>query len=523
MKYTDITPLLTDYYQLSMVYIYWKTGRTEELATFEMFFRKNPFGGEFTINAGFEDVIKYLKNLKFTDNIIANLEEVLNIEKEDKEKFFKYLQSLDFKDVDITFVEEGRVVFPRTPILSFTGKLPIVQLVETTVLNLCNFSSLIATNASRMRLQEPKQLLLEFGLRRAQGPNGAMTASIYSYLGGFDGTSNLQAASLYNIPCVGTHAHSFVNSFTDNYLIKVKDLTLKNTNLWDSVLKIREDNNWINTNIKELAAFVSYAYGFPNNMLALVDTYDTLKSGVPNFLCVAIVLSNLGYTPHGIRLDSGDLAYLSKKTREMFNKIGEKYNIEHFKHLKIAASNDIDEDVLRSLNDQGHEINIFGIGTNLVTCKKQPALGMVYKMVDCEDNSTLKLSEQIEKITIPGRKRVFRLYTTEGPFVDVMITKDEMSPQIGKQFLCRHPFVEMKKMNVIPIQVEELTKTIKLKDHIEVPLIERRKKCIDELSNFREDYKRSLNPTKYKVSISDNLYRKMHYIIEKEAPIPTYN
>lgn len=518
----NINPLLTDYYQLSMVYAYWRSGRTDEIATFEMFFRKNPFKGEYTVFAGLGEAIDFIKNFKFTDEIIKDLDTVFSAEY--KEKFYEYLKSLDCSNLKIHAIEEGRIVFPQTPLITITGPLPIVQLLETTVLNLCNFASLIATNASRMRLLEPNKQLFEFGLRRAQGPNGALTATKYSYLGGFDGTSNIQSAIINNIRCVGTHAHSFVNSHTKKDRERVKSLTLKNENLWNLADRYRKENEWTNTNENELLAFISYAYAFPDNALMLVDTYNTLTSGIPNFLVVALTLNSLGYKPLGVRLDSGDLAYLSKKVRQMFIKISEKYNIPEFKDLKIVASNDIDENVLRSLNEQNHEIDAFGIGTNLVTCKDQPALGMVYKMVEINNTPTMKLSEQIEKINIPGEKRVYRLYDKMNiPIVDLMLCVDECKPEIMKPIICRHPFLEMKKMIVVPTRIEELSVDIDLTSFKDDNINVKRDRCIKDMSTIRNDHKRSINPSKYKVSVSENLYSLMHSLIEKEAPIPVIN
>jgi nicotinate phosphoribosyltransferase len=277
------------------------------------------------------------------------------------------------------------------------GPVSKTQLLETTLLTLVNYASLVATNAARFRSATgADKTLLEFGLRRAQGPDGGLSASKYCYLGGFDGTSNVLAGKLYGIPIKGTHAHAYVNSYecmndlTERNLRDslsgesrpFADLCLQYLKEIAPILKIIPDE----TNKGELAAFVSYAIAFPTNFLALVDTYDVLKSGLPNFLAVARALHECNYKALGLRLDSGDLAYLSLEVRARFHEAAKKYNIDYFKDFDIVASNDINEDTLVSLGQQGHAINTFGIGTHLVTCQKQPALGCVYKLVEVRLN-----------------------------------------------------------------------------------------------------------------------------------------
>jgi nicotinate phosphoribosyltransferase len=267
------------------------------------------------------------------------------------------------------------------------------QLLETTLLTLVNYASLVATNAARFcAAAGPNKTLLEFGLRRAQGPDGGLSASKYCYLGGFHGTSNVLAGKLYGIPIKGTHAHAYISSYecmndlTERSLCDhisgesrpFADLCLKYLKELGPILKILPEE----TNKGELAAFVSYAIAFPTNFLALVDTYDVLKSGLPNFLAVARALHECNYKAVGLRLDSGDLAYLSTEVRAKFVQIADIYNIDYFKAFNIVASNDINEDTLVSLEKQGHSIDTYGIGTHLVTCQKQPALGCVYKLVE---------------------------------------------------------------------------------------------------------------------------------------------
>ena len=270
---------------------------------------------------------------------------------------------------------------------------------------------------------------------------------------------------------------------------------------------------------------MSYDFYFSSleNFLALVDTYDTLNSGVKNFILVGWALYKLGFKPVGVRLDSGDLAYLSKETRKLFRRSDEIIGESVFGCCNIAASNDINEEVLLDLNRQGHEINTFGIGTHLVTCQRQPALGCVYKLVEINKIPRIKLSQETEKLVIPYRKNIFRLYGQEGnPIVDVIQTSDETPPSPGERILVRHPFTETKRANVTPSRVENLLKLVwdcgRLV-YISKSLAETRSFCDSQLKGMREDHIRPLNPTPFKVSVSQNLYDKMHRLWQEEAPI----
>ncbi|KAJ0412546.1 hypothetical protein ATCC90586_006913 [Pythium insidiosum] len=521
-----VTPLLTDLYQITMVYAHWKVGRHEDHAVFDLYFRKNPFQGEYTVFAGLEEALALLNAFRFTDSDIAYLRTVLpNAE----HAFFEWLATVDCSGVKVFAVKEGTIVFPRVPMLRIEGSLAVGhlavgQLLETPLLNLLNYASLITTNATRFkRAAGPGKTLLEFGLRRAQGPDGGLSASRYSYMAGFDGTSNVLAGKLHNIPIKGTHAHAYVQAHTS--LDDVKLPMLGDKNLLETALKYRRELDFSRTNDGELAAFVSYAIAFPDTFLALVDTYDTLSSGVPNFLCVALALHELGYKPIGIRLDSGDLSYLSKQARAKFIEVSERYGIDYFKRLNITASNDINEAVLNSLNEQGHEIDSYGIGTHLVTCQAQPALGMVYKLVEMNGSPRIKLSQDPSKVTIPGRKEAYRLVGSNGrPLLDLMIGCNEQAPQVGVKLLCRNPFDELRRAYVTPSAV------IPLHDLVwdganggivgPLPTLEERRTYVQQqFEQIREDVVRSLNPTPYKVSVSCELYDFIHELWMQEFPV----
>lgn len=527
-----VQPLLTDLYQITMAYAYWKSEKINDTAVFDLYFRKNPFQGEFTIFAGLEECLKFFENFHYSDSDIEYLKQALpqTIEPE----FFVFLRQLTVEDVILSAIDEGSVAFPRIPLMRVEGPLIIVQLLETTLLTLVNYASLMATNAARYRLAAGKHIsLLEFGLRRAQGPDGGLSASKYSYVGGFDGTSNVLAGKLYNIPVNGTHAHAYVTSFSDLNELKTKVLAHRSTGVLHDMLDLctqwREKLAPLlslpasEASDGELAAWISFAIAFPSGFMALVDTYDVRRSGLLNFCAVAMALNDLDYRPLGIRIDSGDLAYLSKLARSTFEKVAHQYNIPWFAKLKIVASNDINEDTILSLNEQGHKIDCFGIGTHLVTCQKQPALGGVYKMVEINGTPRIKLSQDVMKVTMPGKKTAYRLYGADGhALIDLLMRSVEPAPQVGQKVLCRHPFQESKRAYVIPTQVEPLYKVYwqngKVCCHLP-GLEEIRDKVKTSLDSLRNDHKRNLNPTPYKVSVSDNLYHFIHELWLQNAPI----
>lgn len=527
-----VQPLLTDLYQITMAYAYWKSGKHDDEAVFDLFFRKNPFQGEFTVFAGLEDCIRFLQAFRYSESDIAYLKTILPADVDPG--YYNFLSTLNADKVRLYAVPEGTVVFPRVPLIRMEGPLAVLQLFESTLLNLVNYASLVTTNAARFRLAAGSHIsLLEFGLRRAQGPDGGLSASKYSYLGGFDGTSNVLAGKLFNIPLRGTHAHAFVMSFSCLDDCKLRMLKPANGDQEVDFLalccKWRKELTGVFRTIEdeassgELAALISYAVSFPRSFLALVDTYDVLRSGLLNFSAVAMALNELGYRPVGVRIDSGDLAYLSSCAYQLFHEIANTYHQEWFKNLAIVASNDINEETIVSLNEQGHKINSFGIGTHLVTCQKQPALGCVYKLVEVKNQSCIKLSLDIQKVTIPGRKACYRLYGHQGyALLDLMQKMDEPPPQKGSRVLCRHPFQESKRAYVMPDTVEDLCQL--WWDHGKIvkdlPSLDGiRNRVKESLQTLRPDIKRTLNPTPYKVSVSDNLYMFMHELWLQNAPI----
>ncbi|KNC77097.1 nicotinate phosphoribosyltransferase, partial [Sphaeroforma arctica JP610] len=509
-----------------------ESGRHEQSAVFDLFFRKNPFHGEYTLFAGLGEVLKFLANFKVTDNDIEYLRS-LNLF---KEGYLHWLQhELDMGDLKIYSLYEGTVCFPRVPLIRVEGPIATAQLIETTLLCLVNYASLICTNAARFRHCAGREAqLLEFGLRRAQGPDGALSASRYAYMGGFDGTSNVLAGKMLGIPIKGTHAHSFVTSFTGLEEVRNNGKSaIGNTErpFLEICLEYRKELKYHGTNEGELAAFVDYALSFPTTFLALVDSYDTLKSGVPNYLTVACALRKVGLTPHGIRLDSGDLSYLSVETRAMFRAMDDKYPelVDadfKFGDMPIVASNDINEATLSSLKSEGHEITSFGIGTNLVTCQNQPALGCVYKLVEIDNKPRIKLSNEISKVTLPGRKKAFRLVNHKGiAMLDILTAQSSEIPSPGQKVLCRHPFIPRKRAYVTPTEVIPLMQlmwangSITKESRFERTSQEIRQYVREQILSIRPDIRRKQNPSPYKVSVTEELFQQLHNLWLQETPI----
>lgn len=603
-----VTPMLTDLYQITMAYAYWKTNQHKRSAHFELFFRKNPFGGSYTIFAGLDEVLKFLSNFHFSKDDIHYLRNTPQLCHCEPSFFDDYLTNLDCSEVVVHAMKEGSMAFPRVPLITVTAPLGIGNLIETTLLTLVNYPSLVATNACRMviaargqfweetagsspprtklydapgksssnsansekgtipaaspsSVKSPtkhrtsiqlaeggpsdftrrKPKCIEFGLRRAQGPDGGFSASKYSHIGGFHATSNVLAGKLLNMPIAGTHAHSFVMSYTSLELVeglKLKKLKQQAENAGEEkevgvemvmllplVTAYREELGWIGTNEGELAAFVAYAVSFPSVFLCLIDTYDTLQSGLRNFILVSLALNDLGYSPRGIRLDSGDLSYLSLECEYVFHEMADRFQRSFFYDLEIVASNDINESVLHSMNKEGHAITMFGIGTNLVTCQGQPALGCVYKLVEIDEEPRIKLSDDIEKVLIPGRKVAYRLFGEAGwPLLDLLVGGSEADqPAVGERALCRHPFIEQKRVAVIPQRVVKLHSLVFDGNNgavsKQLSLSETRQFVNDQVNRTRADLLRYINPGEYKVSVSEKTFRFLHHLWQTETPV----
>lgn len=364
--------LLTDLYEMTMMQGYFKT-KNRDVVVFDAFYRSNPCGGGYAICAGLEQVVDYIKNLHFSAEDISYLRS-LSVFDED---FLDYLKDFRFSG-DIYAIPEGTVIFPREPLIKVIAPIMEAQLIETAILNIINHQSLIATKAARVCYAAKGDGVMEFGLRRAQGPDSGVYGARAAVIGGCKGTSNVLAGQLFDVPVLGTHAHSWIMSFPDEY-----------------------------------TAFKSYAEMYPSACILLVDTYDTLQSGIPNAIRVFTEMRAAGIplTYYGIRMDSGDLAYLSKKARRMLDEAG-------FSDAVISASNDLDEYLIQSLKLQGAMITSWGVGTNLITAKDNPAFGGVYKLaaIRQEDGTFLpkiKLSENTEKVTNPGNKIIYRIYDND--------------------------------------------------------------------------------------------------------------
>lgn len=381
--------LLTDLYQLTMAYGYWRSGKAEQEAVFHLSFRKHAFSGGFSIAAGLEDAVRYLAGFRFTESDIAYLAELTGADGKPlfTLDFLKYLGALRLS-LDVHAIPEGTVVFPHEPLMRVQGPILQAQLIETALLNFLNFQTLVATKAARVCLAAGGDPVIEFGLRRAQGPDGGLSASRAAFLGGCDATSNVLAGKLLGIPVKGTHAHSWVMAFAN-----------------------------------ELDSFLTYADAMPNNCIFLVDTYNTLE-GVRHAIEAGRKLKAAGHKLAGIRLDSGDLAYLSVEARRILDEAG-------FPDAVIVASNDLDEHLVTSLKQQGAAIKVWGIGTKLVTAFDQPALGGVYKLSALRSSNgqwerKIKLSEQTVKVTNPGILQVRRFQLNDEFIGDAIC--DELSP-----------------------------------------------------------------------------------------------
>lgn len=468
--------MLTDLYQLTMMYGYYRRGMSEKTAVFDLFFRKAPDGGAYAIAAGLEQAIEYINNLCFDEEDISYLRSLKLFD----EGFFDILKDFSFTG-EIYAVPEGTVVFPFEPLLRVKAPIMQAQLLETALLNLINHQTLIATKASRVVYAAEGNSVLEFGLRRAQGPDAGIYGARAAIIGGCSSTSNVLTGEMYGIPVKGTHAHSWVMSF-------------------DS----------------ELEAFRAYAKVFPESCLLLVDTFDTLRSGVPNAITVFEELRSSGYKPVGIRLDSGDLAYLSKKARSMLDAAG-------FPEAKIFASGDIDEWLIRDMKLQGARIDVWGVGTKLITSEGCSALGGVYKLsaelTDGKVIPKIKVSDNVEKITNPGCKKLSRLYDkSTGKAIADLIMLDDETIDDSRSLTIFHPVDTWKRMYLTNFRAKELMVPVYIDGQqvYQLPsLLEIQAYAKEELNTFWDETKRLINPQSYKVDLSQKLYDLKKALLEQ--------
>ncbi|MBT0653504.1 nicotinate phosphoribosyltransferase [Geomobilimonas luticola] len=459
MRYS---PLITDLYELTMLAGYLDEGMDDTPAVFDLFFRHNPFKGGYAVFAGLDTALAYLENLRFTEEELAYLASLGLF----RPLFIDFLREFRFRGT-ITAMQEGTVVFGREPLVTVEGTLAEAQFVETALLNIINFQTLIATKAARVCQMAGKASVIEFGLRRAHGPDGGLSVARAAYIGGARSTSNVEAGHRFGIPVKGTHAHSWIMAFPD-----------------------------------ELTAFRKYAEVFPDSCILLVDTYDTLKSGIPHAITVAKELRERGHELAGVRIDSGDLAYLSRESRRMFDEAG-------FPRARIVASNEIDEYVIESILAEGGKVDIYGVGTRLATGMGEGggALGGVYKLVRIGDRPKLKVTSDVAKATLPDRKRLFRAVAPDGAFLmDVMTLQDE-TVQPGE--LVYNP--------ANPLERKQIPADARLVELRQVVMTEGKRtgatpnldamadRCADQRGRLPQGCLRHVNPHIYKVSISRGL------------------
>ncbi len=460
--------LYTDFYELTMAQAYYYNGMHEKKAVFDYFFRSMPCGNGYVVFAGLSDLLHALESFIYSEEELDYLERLGF-----KPAFLSYLQNFKFRG-EIIAPREGEIIFNNEPVVTVRGSIIETQLIESLLLNFLNFQSLIATRASRIEsVLQPHQSFMDFGLRRAQGW-ASLHASRAAVIGGAIGTSNTEAARRYHLQAIGTMAHSWIQAFDD-----------------------------------ELQAFRAYAQVYPDKATLLVDTYDTLKSGVPNAIQVAKELEREGYKLHAIRIDSGDMAFLSRQARRMLDEAGLKY-------IKIIASNSLDEFLIRSLNLQKAQLDGFGVGTKLAVSKGCPALDGVYKLAWFDGQPRLKISEDIAKISLPGNKELYRIYDDKNMFYrDAIILEGE---KIDKVDIIYHPDYAFKNTVIKNLKYEKLRhpvmrngKILNIEEDVH-RISEFRKK---RLKRVPEETKRFENPHIYKVGISKKLFDLRQTLIQK--------
>lgn len=480
MRALNLT-LLTDLYELTMMQGYFKNP-TDQVVVFDAFYRKNPCEGGYAIAAGLEQIVEYIRHLHFAPDDIDYLRS-LNIFDTD---FLEYLRGFHFTG-DIYAVPEGTVVFPREPLLKVIAPVMEAQLVETTILNLLNHQSLIATKASRVVYAAKGDGIMEFGLRRAQGPDAGLYGARAAMIGGCIGTSNVLTGQMFQVPVKGTHAHSWIMSFSDEY-----------------------------------TAFKTYAELYPNACILLVDTYDVLNSGVPNAIRVFREMKEAGHEMkgYGIRIDSGDLAYLSKQAYKMLDEAG-------FGDAIISASSDLDEYLIESLKAQGAKINSWGVGTNLITCQDNPAFGGVYKLAAIKNKDDqdfvpkIKLSENVEKVTNPGNKTIYRIYDKKTSKIRadlICLANETFDPE--KDMIIFDPMATWKKTKIAggSYTLRELLVPVFQKGecvYTSPTVMEIRDICKKELDTLWDETRRFVNPQEVYVDLSDKLFKIKSELLEQ--------
>ena len=466
---THTNALLTDLYELTMMAGYLDNGKDCDTATFDLYFRRNPYGGGYAIAAGLEDAIKTILEMRFSRDDIQYLRSLRSLRGNQTfpDIFLDYLSRWRFNG-EIFAVPEGTVVFPHEPLLRVRGRIMECQLIESVLLCHINFQTLIATKAARIWEAARRSPVLEFGLRRAQGPDGAMSAARAAMIGGADATSNVLGSANLDMPVRGTHAHSWIQSFET-----------------------------------ELDAFRAYASLFPDECTLLVDTYDALKSGIPNAIRVGQELRDAGHRLAGIRIDSGDLTFLSKKARRALDDAGLDY-------VKIVASNDLDEYIITDILAQGGAIDIWGVGTRLVTGSGEAggALGGVYKMAEYNGRPIIKISSNLEKMTTPGIKKIVRFYDREGLMEADALAEDSEDISIG-EVLIIDPANPLRRTTLrLENRVELLIPVVVAGElAYEFPALEQiRAYRKNQLKELHESYKRLNNPHEYKVGLTQPLW-----------------
>lgn len=446
--------LYTDHYELTMAQGFFLNGKKDEAANFDYFFRKIPYQGGYVVFAGLRDLLYMLQNVRFDSDACEYLLK-LGFHPE----FVEYMSGFTFA-ADVFAPAEGELVFPIEPVMRVSGSLIECQIIETMLLNIINFESLIATKAARIKLAAGDKIGMEFGLRRAQG-YGGIQASRAAAIGGFETTSNVLAAFYYGLQPTGTQAHSWIQSFES-----------------------------------ELEAFRSFAKAFPKKCILLLDTYDTLKSGTPNAIKAAKEMEERGERLFGVRLDSGDLAYLSKKVREKLDDAGLYY-------VKISASNQLDEHVIKSLNDQEAPIDMFGVGTRLATGGNDSALDGVYKLTMAGGKPRLKISDNIDKVLLPGLKQTYRLFDENDMFYGDVLTLGGDAPEF-----MYHPVQPGIFTDIRGFHAEPLLKMVMAKGKVMTPEISVKESadyCRQRLNRLPNEHKRFTNPHVYKVGLSKGL------------------